>query len=98
MVCNVNNDTIYSVAYFAAFSIQRGEIYMKIIKRSGSEDVFDAAKIVAAISKVWFIKLFIVFVVVSLPIAAVLSAITQVIKNKDVKKNEWRNILEIINL
>lgn len=44
------------------------------------------------------IKLFMVFVVVSLPIAAVLSAITQVIKNKDVKKNEWRNILEIINL
>ena len=51
MVCNVNNDTIYSVTYFAAFSIQRGEIYMKIIKRSGSEDIFDAAKIVAAIRK-----------------------------------------------
>ena len=51
MVCNVNNDTIYSVAYFTAFSIQRGEIYMKIIKRSGSEDIFDAAKIVAAIRK-----------------------------------------------
>ena len=51
MVCNVNNDTIYSVAYFTAFSIQRGEIHMKIIKRSGSEDIFDAAKIVAAIRK-----------------------------------------------
>ena len=51
MVCNVNNDTIYSVAYFATFSIQRGEIHMKIIKRSGSEDIFDAAKIVAAIRK-----------------------------------------------
>lgn len=39
------------------------------------------------------IKLFMVFVVVSLPIAAVLSAITrhiqQAIKNKEVKKNEW---------
>lgn len=33
------------------YSIQRGEIYMKIIKRSGSEDIFDAAKIVAAIRK-----------------------------------------------
>ena len=44
------------------------------------------------------IKLLMVFVVVSLPIAAVLSAITQAIKNRDVKKNEWRNGLEIINL
>ena len=44
------------------------------------------------------IKLFMIFVVVSLPIAAVLSAITQAIKNRDVKKNEWRNGLEIINL
>ena len=48
------------------------------------------------------IKLLMVFVVVSLPIAAGLSAITrhiqQVIKNKNVKKNEWRNGLEIINL
>ena len=47
------------------------------------------------------IKLFMVFVVVSLPIAAGLSAITrhiqQAIKNKEVKKNEWRNVLEIIN-
>ena len=43
-------------------------------------------------------ELFMIFVVVSLPIAAVLSAITQAIKNKDVKKNEWRNVLEIINL
>ena len=34
------------------------------------------------------IKLFMVFVVVSLPIAAVLSAITQAIKNKEAKKNE----------
>ena len=44
------------------------------------------------------IKLFMVFVVVSLPIAAGLSAITQSIKNKNVKKNEWQNRLEIINL
>lgn len=44
------------------------------------------------------IKLFMVFFVVSLPIAAGLSAITQAIKNRDVKKNEWRNGLEIINL
>ena len=48
------------------------------------------------------IKLFMVFVVVSLPIASILSAITkhihQAIKNKDIKKNEWRNVLEIINL
>ena len=44
------------------------------------------------------IKLFMVFVVVSLPIAAGLSAITQAIKNKEKKKNEWRNELEIINL
>ena len=44
------------------------------------------------------IKIFMIFVVVSLPIAAVLSTITQAIKNKDVKKKEWRNALEIINL
>ena len=51
IVCEANNDTIYSVTHFMAYSIQRGEIYMKIIKRSGSEDIFDAAKIVAAIRK-----------------------------------------------
>lgn len=48
------------------------------------------------------IKLFMVFVVISLPIAAVLSAITrhiqQAIKNKEVVKNEQRNVLEVINL
>ena len=44
------------------------------------------------------IKLFMVFVVVSLPIAAGLSAITQAIKNKEVVKNEQRNVLEVINL
>ena len=44
------------------------------------------------------IKLFMVFVVVSLPIAAVLSAIQQAFENRKSKKNEWRNRLEIINL
>ena len=47
------------------------------------------------------IKLFMVFVVVSLPIAAMLSAIIryiqQAIKNKEVRKNEQQNVLEIIN-
>ena len=42
-----------------------------------------------------------VFVVVSLPIAAGLSAIIryiqQAIKNKEVRKNEQQNVLEIIN-
>ena len=44
------------------------------------------------------VKLFMVFVVVSLPIAAVLSTIQQAFENRKSKKNEWRNRLEIINL
>ena len=48
------------------------------------------------------IKLFMIFVVVSLPIASVLFSITryiqQSIKNKEVVKNEQRNVLEVINL
>ena len=51
IVCVLNNNTIYSTLHYMKYSIQRGEIYMKIIKRSGSEDIFDAAKIVAAIRK-----------------------------------------------
>ena len=51
IVCALNDNTIYSTLHYMEYSIQRGEIYMKIIKRSGSEDIFDAAKIVAAIRK-----------------------------------------------